>query len=257
MIKVTLWIFFLAIGSYALFCGMLYLKQRTMIYYPTPAVRTDEADILWLENQQERLKVWNIRRNGSKALIYFGGNAENVALNLPVFKRLFSDFSLYLPNYRGYGGSSGSPSEAALFSDARRLLEEVAQEHEYVMVMGRSLGSGVAAYLASEGAIDGLILVTPFDSMTHLASSYYPFLPVSLLLKDRYESASYLEGSIIPTLVLIAGRDEIIPRKRADGLVAVLNEATTRVQVVADVGHNNIESHPSYLETIKSFVSAP
>ena len=254
MIKVTLWIAVLAFGSYFLFCSMLYLKQRSMLYFPTPRNNSNEAEVLWLESEGERLKVWHVPGTRSKALLYFGGNAEDVALNLADFKMLFPGFSLFLLNYRGYGGSSGTPSEQGLFADARALFQEAAREHDYFIVMGRSLGTGVAAYLASEVAVDRLILVTPFDSMTNLASSYYPFIPVAPLLKDRFESASYLENKKISTLVLIAEHDEIIPRKRSKALLDRMNTESTQVHVIPNTGHNTIETHPLYHESISSFI---
>ena len=253
MVKVTFWILFLGGGSYVLFCALLYFKQRSMLYFPTRAVSSPHAEVIWLEHEGEKLKVWEVKRDTNKALIYFGGNAEDVALNLPTFKSMFRDYSLFLLNYRGYGGSSGSPSEAALFSDAKLLGAHVEQHYESVMVMGRSLGTGVAAYLASQMSIDRLILVTPFASMTGLASSHYPLVPVAPLLKDRYESATYLKGVEVPILVLIAEHDEIIPRRQANALVAGLNEKTTEKIIIPDTGHNSIEMNPLYAESLARF----
>jgi len=255
MIKVTLWISFLAVASYALFCFMLYVKQRTLIYYPTFTARSNEAEVLWLKNDGQTLKVWNVYGDSGTALIYFGGNAEDVAQNLPSFKQLFPNFSLFLLNYRGYGGSSGQPSETALFSDARMLYQEVVKTHDTIVVMGRSLGSGVAVYLTSHEKVDKLILTTPFDSMTRLASAYYPFIPVSRLLKDRYESVSYASAIDNPTLVLIAEKDEVIPRANSDALVAMLDPALLTVQVIDRTGHNDIESNQEYEKSIKAFIS--
>ena len=255
MFKVTLWILFLAVVSYVLFCVVLYVKQRTLIYYPTFPTRSNEAEVLWLKNNGQTLKVWNVQRDSGAALIYFGGNAEDVSQNLPSFKQLFPHFSLFLLNYRGYGGSSGQPSETALFSDARMLYQEVAKTHDTIVVMGRSLGSGVAVYLASHEKVDKLILTTPFDSMTRLGSAYYPFIPVSRLLVDRFESVSYASAIDNPTLVLIAEKDEVIPRANSDALVAVLDPSQTTVKVIDRTGHNDIESNQAYEAFIKTFVS--
>lgn len=254
MIKVTIWILFLAIGSYGLFCLVLYTKQRSMLYYPTLPTRSDDADVFWLTNGGESLKVWRVKRSGDRSLLYFGGNAEDVALNIPKFTLLFPNHSLFFHNYRGYGGSSGRPTEQALFSDALALYDEVAKQNRSVVVVGRSLGTATAVYLASQRKIVKLILITPFDSMVRLASSYYPFIPVAPLLKDRFESISYAAGIDIPTLIVIAEHDEVVPRKNSDALVAALDQSITEVTLIPDTSHNTIESHLHYDEVLTEFV---
>jgi hypothetical protein len=104
---------------YLALCAVMYGRQRAMLYFLTPESHLPGADILWLEHDDQRIKVWKLAAQKDQAIIYFGGNAEDVASNGTDFIRLFPDYDLYLMNYRGYGGSSGSPSEQALFSDAR------------------------------------------------------------------------------------------------------------------------------------------
>jgi len=256
MIKVVIWILFLAFTSYALFCALLYTKQRSMLYYPSPRVTSNPADVIWLENEGQTLKVWHVKSDSRKALIYFGGNAEDVTLSVAELSKLFPQHALYIPHYRGYGGSSGKATEEALYSDAMALFVQAAETYDSIVVMGRSLGTGVAVYLASQKAVDSIILVTPFDSMTQLASSHYPYVPVSILLKDKFDSVSRAADINIPTLVLIAEQDEVIPRKNSDRLVAGLNPSFTSVQVLSGTGHNNIETSPLYDTAIKSFLDS-
>ena len=106
------------------------------------------------------------------------------------FRAAFPDRSLFLVNYRGYGGSSGQPSEAALFADALAIFDHVRREHSEIAVMGRSLGSGVAVLVASERPVEQLVLVTAFDSLVNVAREYLRWLPVGRLLRDRYDSAT-------------------------------------------------------------------
>ena len=260
MLKTIFWSIGLAAAGFVALCALLYLRQRGMLYYPTPPVRTGEAQPLYLENGGERLQVWQVVRGGEKALIYFGGNAEDVALNLPQFKRLFPSYSLYLMNYRGYGGSSGSPSEEGLFSDSLALFDHVQKSHTDISVMGRSLGTGIATYLAAERPVRRLVLVTPFDTMVRLAKTYYPFVPVDLLLKDRYDSlgrAAELNGEI---LAVIAEHDEVIPRSRSETLAEALPDGSSRVEIVPGSGHNTIGSFPQYEKLLQDFLdpaSAP
>jgi len=255
MIKLVMWLLFLGAGSYGLFCAFLYSKQRSILYYPTPEVHSAGAEALWLSNEDESLKIWHVPASGKKALIYFGGNAEDVALNIDQFKTLFSGYSLYLQNYRGYGGSSGRPTEKALFSDSLALFDHIAGEFDSITVMGRSLGTGIALFLASKRSVAELILVTPYDSMVKLAASYYPFVPVSLLMKDRFEASRLASGVRVPTLVLIAEYDEVIPRKRSDALVQALKQALTNIVVVREVSHNTIGSSSEYELALQQFAN--
>lgn len=256
MIKVVIWILFLIFSAYVLFCAFLYTKQRSLLYYPTPRTSPADAAVMVLENEGHSLKVLSVRPERKKAMIYFGGNAENVAFTVPELQRMLPEYALYVPHYRGYGGSSGQASEEALYSDGLALLQNVSQKHTSVVVMGRSLGTAVAVYLASRKSLDSLVLVTPFDSMTELASSYYPFIPVSLLLKDTFDSVSRAAAIEIPVLVLIAERDEVIPRKNSDRLAAAFEPGLASIIVVPGAGHNTIETNPLYGETIKTFISS-
>lgn len=254
MTKVTLWIIFLAFMVYLSLCAWLYLRQRSILYYPTPSVTTDEAQVIWLSNDDQSLKVWYAPgNNDGRAIIYFGGNAEDVSLNISQFIRLFPQHSIYLHNYRGYGGSTGTASEAAFFSDAVALYDHIRPKYSNITVMGRSLGSGVAVYLAAEKEVSRLVLVTPYDNMVNLARGYYPFVPVSLLLEDRFDSLGRVGGLDIPTLLLIAEYDEVIPRKRADSLLLAIKPDMIMAEIITGAGHNNIGSYPQYEKALSTF----
>jgi hypothetical protein len=235
----------------------LYATQRAQIYFPTPAVDHAAAQALWVESQGERIKVWAVVRSGSRALLYFGGNAEDVAGNVELFVEAFPDRSLYLVNYRGYGGSSGRPSESGLVADALAVFDRVQRQHAEVAVMGRSLGSGIAVQLAAVRPVERLVLVTAFDSLVNVAREYFRWLPVGLLMRDRYESARRAPSVSAPVLVIIAGEDEIISRERSDALVAAFAPAQVRVVVVPAVGHNTLDLSPLYLEAVRAFLAGP
>ncbi|MEO1136493.1 MAG: alpha/beta hydrolase, partial [Pseudomonadota bacterium] len=106
------------LAIYTGFCGVLYAMQRHLLYYPTPKVERNDAEAIYLSNDLARIKVWKAGGENRHAVIYFGGNAEQVARKIPFFKQHLSGYDLYLMNYRGYGGSTGSPSETALYLDA-------------------------------------------------------------------------------------------------------------------------------------------
>ncbi len=243
--------------GYTIVCLLLFLQQRDMLYYRTPArsPASVDAQLLRLHNEAETVVVWRVGDIGERALIYFGGNAEDVALNCTSFARLFPDWTVYLINYRGYGGSTGTPSERGLFADALALYDSVREDHAVFAAMGRSLGSGVAVYLAAQRKVDRLVLVTPFDSMTHLAAAHYPWVPVRLLLRDRYDSGSRADSLTMPTLVLIAGQDEVVPDSVSASLVAALPEETTRVEIIDGAGHNTIGLSPHYESALARFLA--
>ena len=244
------------VAAYGVLCAWVFFTQRGQIYFPTPVSATPGAQSLWLESQGERIKAWVVARPGPRALLYFGGNAEDVAGNVEAFAQAFPDHSLYLVNYRGFGGSSGRPSEAGLVADALAVFDHVQREHPAVAVMGRSLGSGVAVQLASARPVERLVLVTAYDSLVNVARGYFRWLPVELLMRDRYESARRAPQVSAPVLVVIAGADEIIPRERSDALAAAFAPGQTRVVVVPGVGHNTLDLSPQYLEAVRQFLAA-
>ena len=255
MSKTVIWLLLVAGLGYASFCGLLYARQRSMIYYPHGEVKAANLQPLWLSNEGHRLKIWQAAPDHPTAVLYFGGNAENVLHSMAELHSLYPKSSLYLMNYRGYGGSTGSPSEAALFSDAVALYDDVADTHEEVIVMGRSLGTGVAVYLAESRPVKALILVTPYKSMVALASHYYPFLPVNPLLKDRFESHLRAPRIKVPVLALVAEYDEVIPAKISAGLIETFDPVNLEQVVVDGAGHNTIQEYDEYHRAIKTFMS--
>jgi len=256
MIKLTVWILFLGVLAYSSISIFMFLRQRSLIFYPHPAVKSSKAEVLWLDNDGERLKVWHVPRKSQTALIYFGGNAEDVSLNLSSFKSLFPDLSLYLMNYRGYGGSSGRPSETALYSDSRALYENISGSYERIVVIGRSLGTAVAIQLAATVPVDGLVLVTPYSSMTELAHHYYPYLPVRRLLKDRFQAVDHTADIDVPVLALIAEHDEVIPAKISAELVDSFDPQTMRKVIIKGTFHNSIDHADEYEMQLADFINS-
>lgn len=183
---------------------------------------------------------------GAPALIYFGGNAEDVSRTLPELARQLPGHALYLLHYRGYGGSSGAPSQASLFADAEALHDHVAARRPQVDVIGRSLGSGVAVHLASRRPLSRLVLVTPFDSLAAVAAEQFPWLPVDFLLQDRYDSARLAPQVSAPTLLLVAAEDTLVRPERSEALRRAFGHPAVELRVLAGVDHNSISLHPHY-----------
>ncbi|MNN53876.1 Alpha/beta hydrolase family protein [compost metagenome] len=183
-------------------------------------------------------------------MIYFGGNAEDVTLNLPAFSQAFPDKAIYLLNYRGFGGSSGAPSEAALKRDALALFDLVHAKHPNTAIVGRSLGTGVAIYLASQRPASRLVLITPYSSLEDLAAIKMSWFPVRWLLKDRFESWKEASRITVPTLLIAAEHDEIIPRSNTEKFYRYFPAGIASLEVIAGADHNSISQSPGYLKLI-------
>lgn len=249
--KMALRLFFLLALAYVGLCVFLYVIQRRMIYYPTDcALCTPQNTMTIPSTDGNKLTISTRTQPGEKAIIYFGGNAEDVSLSMPDFAEQFPDHALYFMHYRGYGGSSGSPSEKAITRDAEILFDFVQGRHEKVVVIGRSLGTGVATYLAATKPVSSVVLITPFDSILGIASARFPYIPVSLLLHDTYDSGQYAPKIRVPTTIFMAQHDEIIPRKSTELLFSRFDKDIARFIVIPDTGHNDISDSREYIRAL-------
>ncbi len=201
-----------------------------------------------------RLHAW-LLKSGPDLVLYFGGNAEEVSWMIDAAAAQAPGVSWLLTDYRGYGASQGSPSEKDLVSDAlvwhRYAVHELRASK--VFALGRSLGGGVAARLAALRPLAGVILVTPFDSLTAVAQRYYPYLPVKWLLRHRFDSLSLAPGIDVPMLCLIAGRDEVIPPAHAERLYQVWGGPKRKV-VLAGARHNDADAAAEFWPSIRRFL---
>ena len=240
-----------AILVYLACCALLFAFQRSLIYFPQPPSPANGASNFTLPTDGAQVQVTAMPRKGLDAVVYFGGNAEDVNFSLPSLAAAFPEHAIYLMHYRGYGGSSGKPSEDALVADALALFDRVSTEHPNVVVIGRSLGSGVAVHVASLRPAARLILVTPYDSLVELAANQYPYFPIRWLLLDRFESWRYAAQVTAPTLVVAAERDEVIPRTSTEALYARFHTGVATLRVVAGANHNTISESPEYAPLLK------
>lgn len=243
--------------AYAALCAVLFVTQRSMIYYPPSDTAQNRDNVLTLRVPGAELRVSIQARAGPKALIYFGGNAEDVSLGLPAFAAAFPDRSLFFLHYRGYGGSTGTPTEQAIYQDATALFDRVHTEYPDVAVVGRSLGSGVAVRLAGCRPVSSLVLVTPYSSIEDVAAQQFPFLPIAWLLQDKYESWRYAAAIRARTLLLAAADDRVIPHTSTQKLLAAFPPGVASLRIIPGVGHNDISASNDYLAAIASVVSPP
>lgn len=235
-------------------CAFLFATQRSLLYFPTPDMTSDKATTVFISSQDETLKVLTKGGESEEAIIYFGGNADNVSNYQSSFADAFPRQNIFLVNYRGYGGSTGTPSETALFADAVTVYDHVNAKFPNITVIGRSLGTGVAVYLASVRKVEKLVLITPYDSIENVAKKHFPVFPISLLLKDKFDSASRVERVTAKTLILIAESDRTIPRENTDELVKRFPSDQVVVKTLAGTTHDSITSGPEYLSIIGGFL---
>ena len=247
--------FFIVFLIYTGFCAYLYLYQRSLLYFGQPR-RLENAPLMVLQRPGAKVMVTMLENDRPDALIYFGGNAEDVSMNLPDFAERFPNHALYLMHYRGYGGSEGKPSEQAIMDDAFALYDEVAKRHGRIVVAGRSLGTGVAVHLAAKRPASRVLLITPYDSIEYVAGRAFPYVPVRWLLKDKYESWRYAPEVSAPTLILMAEHDEVIPAESTERLYALFPEGIATLQVIPDSRHNSISASENYQRALTAFVNS-
>jgi len=238
-------------------CLALFVLQRKILYFPVPALISGalpmNVEAISFETDGEILRGWLVNKGHDKALVYYGGNAENIEQNIDFFKAINTDYSVYLIPYRGYGDSSGTPTENKLYQDALYIFDRLSKQHRGVSLMGRSLGTGVATYVAAQRKVENLILVMPFDSIENVAKEIYWMLPVSLLIRDKYDSIERANSiTADDILILIAEQDEVIPRARTENLVKQLGSRKFEALVIKGAGHNDISLYPAFSLSIQS-----
>jgi pimeloyl-ACP methyl ester carboxylesterase len=241
----------LLVVLYLALCAVVFVKQRSLLYFPQPRANVEGATSFTLPVDGAEVVVTTRLRRRAPAVLYFGGNAEDVASSLPELAAAFPDHALYLLHYRGYGGSTGEPAEGALVADAQRLYERVSSDHPSIVVVGRSLGSGIAVRLASSNPIARLVLMTPYDSIEELAVRHYPFLPVRWMLHDKFEAWRAAPSVTAPTLLIAAENDEVIPKERAAALLTHFAKGVARLEVLAGAGHNTLQANPRYVALLR------
>ncbi|RCV90105.1 alpha/beta hydrolase [Billgrantia montanilacus] len=258
---------------YAIVVALAWFFQERLLYLPhmgrehvaTPTDRGMVWESVQLETEDGlTLDAWWIPVENSRgSLLFFHGNAGNISHRLDSirqFNRL--GLSVLIVDYRGYGRSEGSPSEAGTARDARAswrwLLEEAELSPDEIVLFGRSLGAAVAAELAAGLAADvspaAVILESPFRSVPSLGQSLYPFLPVRWLASLDYDTETYVTRVAAPLLVIHSREDEIIPFPQGEAVFEAASEP--KEMLVIRGGHNTgfLDSEPEYSDGIDAFL---
>jgi len=244
---------------------LMFLIQDRLLFFPQPLAESRREEIkkryptvreLFLQSENQKLHAWHIPAAPGKPLvIYFGGNAEEVSWMLEDAVTRAPGVGWLLVSYRGYGASEGSPSEASISADALKWHDYAVKElgAKEIVAFGRSLGSGAAVFLASERKLASVILVTPFDSLVEVARHHYPFLPVGLLLRHRFDSVGRAPKIAAPLLCIAAGRDNVIPVVHARHLYEAWG-GPKRWIVIEKAGHNDTDGAPVFWQSVGPFI---
>ena len=260
------WGLFLAAAGYVVFVVFLYLAQRSFLYHPrsthvTPAAaglpNAEEAIIE--TGDGERVIVWHVPPQAEKpVVIYFHGNAEIVASRAARHRELTADgIGLIALSYRGYMGSTGSPTEEGLLRDAEAAYRFAASRYppHRIALWGHSLGSGVAVALASTHPVAGIVLEAPFTSTADLAARLFPFVPVRWLMHDQFRSDQRIANVNAPILILHGARDMVVPIRFGERLFALAREPKRFVRF-PDGGHADLDEHGAAREA-RRFIAEP
>lgn len=247
----------LALAAYVGLCLLLYLLQDWMIFFPRPLTSEPSGphvESASLQRDEVTLRGWIVNgRSQGPLLFYFGGNAEEVSGLTDVFARL--DAVTVLMNYRGYGESGGRPSAAHLIDDATAVVDGFRSrfgQDRPVVLFGRSLGTGIAALAARARGIDGLILLSPYRSIEHIAKRRFPFAPVGWLLRHNIDATLAIEALPERILVLHAARDSVVPTDESRAFLAELKSEPRIVEF--DGSHNVPLETPQLWRAIEDFV---
>lgn len=247
--------------------AFVYFTQGSLLYQPLPTNVLIETELmntvpglevfLVTTPDGQSLSGWFLPRKRGRALapvlVYYGGNAED-AMDFMRQAKNYPDVSIAAVNYRGYGRSTGVPSEAALKEDALAVFDQAtAMTGGKGFVMGRSLGAGLAAHVAAQREVIGAVLLTPYDSILAVAKDHYPYLPVSLLLKERWDALPDAAKAQAPAMVITANQDGVISDARSDALYDAWAGSKVRVRVPL-AGHNDIINFPDCTKAIQKFL---
>lgn len=238
-------------------------ELQPQLLYPAPpkqektAYREKYKSLLKYERTftcgDQQLHGWLFNRKNTPLIVYYGANNEDVTQEFWWMKQQ-KNFSFLLVNYRGYGLSTGQPAEKDCVEDAVKILDQIARETKRplkkIILVGRSLGTGVAVQVAARRPVGKVILITPYDSIRAVAERHFWFLPLDKYLKDTWQSALYAPKVQAKTTLIVAENDELIPRAHADNLAAQFPKQPSCIEIPG-TDHANITQSPAFEQQFK------
>lgn len=238
---------YIGIGAY------LYAYQKQFLYHPSADIKTDYSGFV-LKQKDAKVYVHVLNKGHENAILYFGADSESMANSSDYIAQQFPNFTCYLMDYRSFGSSTGEPSEVALYKDALSLYDAIKLKHKRISIGGRSLGSGIATYVAAHREVSKLALITPYDSIVSVAQERYPFYPVSLLLSEKYDSLSRVKNIKAATFIVMAENDRVITKAHTQKLINAFEEEQVSIAVIKNRGHIDISSDERYYKIMQDFI---
>ena len=260
---------YLAVSSivlaYLIIILFVYFYQRNLLYNPSEnnylndKINFNYKEIFIETDKKIKLKSWFIEKDlkNFKTILLFHGNAGNLFNRVYKLNELNKlDLNILIISWRGFSGNKGKPTEKNLYRDAQeavKWLKAQGLDNKNIILYGESLGTGIAIELASKNNFGGIILESPFTSMADTAKIYYPYLPVNLLLKDRYDTKSKIRDIETPILIMHGQKDSIVPQKMGLELFEKANEP--KFNYFPENDDHMMEYNDELLNNIKIFIN--
>ena len=251
--------------AYIVVIIFVYFYQRNLLYHPSEnnyqndTIQFNYEEIFIKVNDEIKLKSWIINKDlkNFKTLVFFHGNAGDLSNRIYKLNELDKlDINILLISWRGFSGNEGYPTEKNLYEDAEaaiKWLNKKKVSNSQIILYGESLGTGVAVEIASKNNFNSIILESPFTSIENSAKIYYPYLPVSFLLKDRYDSISKIKKINSPILIMHGRKDDIVPFFMGKKLFEKAN--SPKDSYFTDIDDHMMEFNSQLLNKIKDFIT--
>jgi len=258
------WTAVIALCLYAALATMVYFAQRSLMYFPDKAHVTpaeaglpEAAEMPLTASDGVQVVAWHVApRDNKPVIVYFHGNGGSLRFRAPRFRKLIdAGIGLVGLEYRGYGGSAGSPSEQGLIDDGQAAYRFAAAHYpaQQLVLWGESLGAGVAVAVAAEQPVGRVILEAPFTSAVALGAQHYWYLPVRLLMKDQFHSDSRIGKITAPLMIMHGVHDRTVPYTMSEQLFDLANKPKHLVRFL-DGGHDDLDANGA-LDAVARFLA--
>ena len=271
MLRAILWIGLVLAVIYLLLLLYVYFFQDEMYYFPSPFisrtpvdVNLDYDEVFFRTKDDLKLHGWwipaEIETEATKTILFCHGNAGNISDRIEMVQLLHQlGLNVWIFDYRGYGKSQGQPSQKGTYKDAKAawnyLVEIRGLNSTDIIIMGRSLGGAVAAWLANRVQPSAVILESTFTSASDLAAELYPYFPVRWMVKYRYPTLKYVKKITVPKFFAHSRDDEVIPFHHGLKLYEAAGEPKTFIELEGSHGNGFMQTGQRYKKALNSFIS--